>query len=196
MARYEIQENQFCGLSKEITFQEWLKNISPSLYKDLLTHLNTSASCKSNTSKMINIQNKLIEIGKGVNLVNFLREKFPNTVLRVDDVQQAQKVAKILPRRKETTATEYLESIDESIVFRFYNPHLLTFPLKAVFRNIDTIALRKDVMKFLSDKYDGDYVIVGNKAYIEFFKSKHEKEAQLIPKQKREVYQYRMRVDQ
>ena len=193
MARYQILHNQFCALAKETRFQKWLESISPQLYSELIEHLKTATGCKASTQKMQEIQQKLQVMDKATQLVNFLRENYPTTIIRLEDQKPKEEVGEIL-KGKSKSPTLFLTKIDNATVFKHYNPNLLTYPMKAVFMNEDVNALRRDVKKFMADKIDIDYIVIGNKAYVEYFKIKHEEEAKLVPKQRREIYQYRLKI--
>ena len=80
----------------------------------------------------------------------------------------------------------------EDGVFRTYNPTILTFPMKTIIiENNKNILLRK-IEEFTRHKLSCDCVVVGNRAYIEYFTIEQRNEAKLVPKESREVYRYKV----
>jgi hypothetical protein len=189
MPRYQILHNQFCSLARESKFQKWLEEISVNLYSDLMKHLESATGCKANVKKMQEIQQKLQTENKSVQLVDFLLKNYPSAIVKLEDISKAETQQKLTP-------TIFLSKITDTTVFKYYYPNLLTYPMKAVFTNEDVETLRKDVKRFMADKIDADYIVVGNKAYVEYFKTKHMDEAKLVPRQKREIFLYRLKQEQ
>jgi hypothetical protein len=168
-------------------FQQWLLSNDPTLFGELTDHLRNNTSCKSNVRKMMEIQSKLSNSGKLIDLVEFLRKEYPISLVEVtgDDPENIEVVA--------NDGTRVLSSIDDTFVFKHYNPNLVTFPQKLVMQNKDIKQLEVDVQAFVTSKLDFDYVIVGDKAYIEYFKPKYRDVIPKIQKNRREVALYKAR---
>lgn len=175
MAKYRLRITQFCALSHDTQFQTWLQSNFHDLYEELIMHLSTSNSCTANKQKMVAIQLEIRKRGKADRLMDFLLREFPLVVEVLE----------------EKTTKPVTEEIERPGIFNHYNPHLLTFPQKLILRNKDQSILVKSVDDFIKDKIDPDYLIIGDIAYIEYFKLKYVKEAKIIPTDARELVVYR-----
>jgi hypothetical protein len=180
MANFRIKTTLFCSISKEAKWQDWLVKISPDLGQELLAHVKNSRSCRANSQKMREVLDKLRKRGAGPALIQFLKTEFPFAIEEVLEKQVPQKTVRV-------------ETVDNSI-FEFYDPHLLSFPQKMILRNDDINVLRQSVVNFCIGKVGVDYLIIGNTAYIEYFKLKYDTEAGLIKSEEREIYKYRISV--
>lgn len=181
---YRIRTQQFCSLSQEQLWQSWLQSVAQELYEELMAHIKKSNSCRSNHLKMTEIyaeleKRKLVEL-----MIEFLRKEYPNTV------EEVQKMGEIKPRS--SSSTKVSTSRDQD-VFVYYKPGLLTFPQKMILENNDPTDLERDVHNFLIGKIGGDYIIIGNRAFIEFFKLKYAKESKEVSMTQREIFQYRLK---
>lgn len=180
---YRLRTQQFCNLSKEQTWQSWLHTVAPDLCKSLLDWLRTSTSCRGNQTKMMEIYAELIKRKLHTQLIKFMQSKYPLAVEEVIEIDP----------NKPTIQTSQTIVDNDTTVFASYRPGLLTFPQKMIFENTNQIELEKDVHNFLSGKINGDYIIIGNRAYVEYFKLKFAREAQHIKAQDREIMQYRLK---
>lgn len=178
MAKYRVKTTLFCSISKEAKWQDWLTSVSPDLGQELLAHLKESRSCRANNQKMREIQERLVKRGVGSRLLQFLQVEFPFAIEIIDKPIQ-HKTMQALPM--------------SDTVFEFYDPHLLSFPQKMVLKNESLEALRQSVMEFCVGKVGVDYLIIGDAAYIEYFKLKYAIEAEQISLVEREIYKYRLR---
>lgn len=179
---YNIKISQFCAISQEIKFHVWLSNISTPLYEHLLAHFKGGGggSCRANTKIMAEIHQELQKTGKHTELIKFLQENYPQII--------ESRETPIINKNN----TVILATVKKNPVFKHYNAQLLTFPQKAILYNKDINRLSRDVKRFISDKLDVDYIIIGDRAYIEYFKYKYRDESGKIHKDKREIYQYRL----
>ena len=189
MARFRVRTKQFCQLSQEQKWQSWLQSVAPDLYDDLMSHLKISRTCRSNHTKMMDIQKKLNGRKLMIPMVNFLRKEYPYAVEQIEQVDQKE-TQKFVP---EDTPPKVVGSILGGDVFRHYSPNMLTFPQKAILENEDQKALQKQVREFVDGKVGVDYIIIGTKAYIEYFKLKYNREASMVPDNEREIYLYRLK---
>jgi hypothetical protein len=190
MARYVIRTSQYCALCKEIKFQKWLNDNCPEEYKDLIAHLKLSTSCKSNTKKMMEIQNTLRQKEKLVDLVKFLLEHFPITIDKDGDPDEIKEI-EIIPTPG-PQRSKILLSIDNTLIFKHYNPNLLSFPQKLVMQNADMKQLELDTKEFISTRLGTDWIIINDKAYIEYFTLKYHNEVLKITPESREIYKYKL----
>jgi hypothetical protein len=146
----KLNTQQFCYLSSAPAWLAWLHDYSADLYRDLIEHLRRKTGCRANQAKMLEMLNQIMAQPDGiVQLETFLRKSFPH-VLIPDEHQQARPKAKIDP------------------VFPDYKPGLLTLPRRKILERHDVPNLEEAVTNFLADKRNSDYVIVGDRAYIEY----------------------------
>lgn len=82
--------------------------------------------------------------------------------------------------------------IFEDRVFKTYNPSILILPMKKVTIENNKMILIKKVEEFIKYKLSCDYIIINNRAYIEYFDIEHRNESRLINKESREIYQYKV----
>jgi len=191
MRRYKIRIGQYCSLSKEPKFQQWLLDNNPELLGELTEHLVKSTSCKSNVSKMMEIQTKLLKSGKLEALIEFLQKEYPIALIEVKEEPGSMIISREKIGLVEDKGTRILSAINNSRVFKYYNPSIMTFPQKLVMQNSDVVQLEIDVKEFVSSKFGSDYVIVDDLAFIEYFKPKFRNEVGKISKEKREIFLYK-----
>jgi len=180
MRQVIIKTKQFCALSREPAWQDWLEKHAPDILDELLRHLSQSRGCKANTEKMSAIYEQLKSRGLQDAVVAFLRKEYPLTVEEIDRTFVRGQKSKIM------------QAISNKDVFTHYNPKLLSFPQKLVMFNQDREQLLKDVKAFLVPMWHVDYLLIGDFAYIEYFKLKYSKDAEKIKPESREIYKYRI----
>lgn len=78
--QYKIKTQQYCGLSREKKWQEWLGKVAPDLLIELHEHFKQGSGCKKNKLKMEEIQEKLVERKLSKNLILFLNENYPHVI--------------------------------------------------------------------------------------------------------------------
>lgn len=181
--KYRIRTKQFCALSQEQKWQSWLQSVCPDLHEDLMNHFKVSTSCKANHIKMMEIQEGLQKRNLLGQMVLFLKQHYPIAVELVTEPQA--------PVQKPITSQVVRSG--SSDVFHYYNPSILTFPHLMILENDDSESLLTETKEFCNDKIGVDFIIVGNKAYIEYFKRKYSKEAKMVREEDRDIYKYRLR---
>ena len=183
MAKYRVRTNQYCALSKEQKWQSWLQSVAPDLHEELMNQIAATNSCKANHFKMMEIQKALSDRGLLQQMVLFLKKEFPFTI---------DKLGKETPKPKAPDA-KLVQSITNDEVFRVYHPNLLTFPQKAIIEHDNPETLARQVRDFCQGKVGTDYIIVGSRAYVEYFKLKYTKESKEIDPKSRDIFRYRAR---
>jgi hypothetical protein len=133
---------------------------------------------------MLDIQQGLEKRGLLAQMVLFLKREYPYAVEEIKTGAKPQPIAK--------HPTNVVEAVTGE-VFEHYHPNLLTFPQKLILENENIDELHRQVKEFCQGKIDVDYIIVGTKAYIEYFKLKYTKEAKKISSGRREIYQFRLK---
>jgi len=178
----KLRISEFCALARNQKWQEWLKSTDKQSYNDLLAVLqNPQGGCKKNTAKMIQIRDTLHKQGKDDALFEFLNNEFP-TVLEQEKLVLRKAKGQSGPATISTS-----KSANKHGIFKLYNPTVLTFPQKLIIIDKDHASLEKKVKHFLSNKVKSDYLIIEDRAYIEYFKSEYRREAEKFPKEKREL---------
>jgi hypothetical protein len=175
--KYKIKSRQFCSLSREPKWQDWLRKNAVDLYDKLIAHLKTSKGCRANVDKMTEIQKELDKRHLLVDMVKFLKVEYPIVLEEVYDDKPQPKMTKI-------------ESHNDKAVFKHYNPNLLTFPQKVIMTG-DPNEIQRAVKEFIAGKISTDYLIIGNTAYVEYFHQKYEKESTMVKPESRELFKYR-----
>lgn len=188
---FKIRINEFCGISRNKIWQSWLESTAPDLHQQLIvTVTDPGGGCKKNTAAMVDIYNTLVRRGHEKILLDFLKKEFP---VALEEVQK---------NVFQTTETEKDKKIDPKVyndigepnkhkIFKSYNPNILTFPQKMIIIDPNTFSLNKKVRNFIKDKIDADFLIIEDRAYIEYFLSKYRQEASKYPQELRELYQWR-----
>lgn len=184
MSSFKIRSSQFCSLITDHSFSEWLKSISISYYNELITHLSKNPKCSENRKKMIEIQNKLIKNGKSGLLVNYLRDNHPYVLQSINAIEYNERTS---------TTVKLIKQPNEHNVFEHYNPKLLSFPQKVIFKNDNIDLLRRDTLRFCRDKYSCDYLILGCYSFVEYFSREYINESVSVLKNNRELYKYRVK---
>lgn len=161
--------------------------------------------CGANREKMKHIYNQLYVRGKGQEFETFIRKRFtyliagegPAKKAKPNQVQGNPEFRPANARRFRQPTRVHVPTnaanMNKHGVFKSYRPHVLTFPKKMIFVNQDPRQLQAIVQNFIkSNGYVGtDYIIVEDRAYVEYFEAAHIEESKQVPKESREIYQYR-----
>ena len=83
-------------------------------------------------------------------------------------------------------------SYDFDNIFIHYNPIVLTYPRRIIFTG-PSRELQKKVREFIIDKIKSDYIILGERAYIEYLKKIDEMIMNKIPLSNWQIAAYRQR---
>jgi hypothetical protein len=169
----KIRVDQFCNLSTDAKWQAWLWYFDQAMYQDLATHLRTSKGCGQNREFMIKLMGRVNGvIGGQEKLLEFLQQNYPHMVESVTPVEASEPVRYQRP---------VMAPAQVSPPFERYDPRMLSFPRRNVLQSSDLSELNRRVRAFVSDKVRSDWVIIGDKAYIEFVPSEHAGVAANIP---------------
>lgn len=177
--KYKIKDSQFCALSKDSQFRTWLSNNAQDLFIDLRKHLEVSTSCLSNKKKMIEIKDELFKRGIEDKLIEFLRSVYP-TIISVSYSQS--KISNTAIKIND------MDKLNKHKVFKFFKPGFLTFPHKFIMADSNSDNLYARIKRFIKDKISVDYIVIGDRAYIEYFESKYVNEIKNINNESREIY--------
>lgn len=198
--KIQVDQSRFCTLSGNKDWQDWLKREDPELYADLMRTRMSGRGCNANKEKMKQIYSLLYSKGKGEAFEKLIQQRFQYLILNIKDIDpkvlaEAQRKpteqnnVKMPPR---ILAATNAENLNKHKIFASYKPGILSFPKKMIFVNSDKNQLEAIVKHFLKDKTSFDYIIVDDRAYVEYFNLENQQEADKIPKESREIYKYRM----
>lgn len=193
--RFSLHYNKFCGLGRRPEFKQWLSERSPDLYNYLQSG---SIGCKARAERMTHIYNKLYEIGKGTEFENFILDKFPYVIDRGKDIkptldphQHMSAKTKLKRPVVQQQPRVNSEALNKHKVFRTYKPDILSFPQKRIIVNENRKQLEAQVASFIQDKFGVDFIIVEDRAYIEYFEPRHKGVSEKVPKNKRDIHIYK-----
>ena len=141
----KLRLNQFCNLATSPTFQSWLYNLDKDIYRIYQQNMRTSRGCADNREVMEETLQLITEANKQLELRSFLMSNFPNVI--EGEVSRPK--------------------INPGEVFPRYNPNILTYPRRKIITGQNPYLKRK-VKSFLIDKIKSDYIIIGDKEYIEY----------------------------
>lgn len=191
----EIKTSSFCGLSRSEDFQNWLQATAKDLHHDLLTVVGSAKGCRANSNKMMDIYFELNARGLEPNLITFLKRRFPWVVKEVYAPKKTEQVKQIRVEQqvaRQTVAKDW-EQLNKHKVFKRYRPDILSFPQKyIIIGNPDS--LFEQVQTFTNDKLAVDYLVIEDHAYIEYFEMKYAAVIDKIPRENRDIYKYRWKM--
>lgn len=192
----EIHTHSFCGISQSEDWQNWLAEIDEELHADLMITLNQRKGCRTNSNKMKEIYVKLYENGNGLAFEDFITRRFPWLIKSHKQVQP-----KIDQQPTQTTKPtkplipQEAADLNKHQVFKAYRPNILSFPQKLIISG-NPSNLQKHIQTFCRDKLAVDWIIIEDRAYIEYFLPKFANLISRFPREKREIYQYRKKLEQ
>jgi hypothetical protein len=191
----EIKTSAFCGLSRSEDFQKWLEVTAPDLHEDLLTVVHTARGCRANSNKMMDIYFELNNRGKEPYLITFLKRRFPWVIKEDRGLLKKEQIkeVKINQQIQRAQITKDWASVNKHAVFQSYRPDILAFPQKFIIID-DPNALYDRVQKFVQNKLAVDYIIIEDHAYIEYFDMKYAAVVDKIPRENRDIYKYRWKM--
>lgn len=73
----KINIKQYCSLSKEQKWLNWLQQIAPDQYEKLITHNKNNTGCRENREIMSKIHQELTNRGKYDELYKFIEKEYP-----------------------------------------------------------------------------------------------------------------------
>lgn len=183
----DIREGTFCGLARNPEWQKWLLEIAPDLHAQLLDTLEHSRGCHTNRDKMLEILSVLKIREKMPEFEQLVRERFPY----VEDKKSGIKAKLNKKQQKFTTQRPIPTTRDEHGVFKIYKPHLLTFPAKIIISDKDRNSLERRLFHFIRNKIGVDYLIIGNRAYVEYFFPQYRATLEKMSADDREIAKFR-----
>jgi hypothetical protein len=198
-----IKTNSFCAISRNSDWQAWLRETAPDLLEDLLKTINGNKGCKANSAKMVEVYHALYQRGHGTKFEDFISRRFPYIVEGQTRVQHLDKTPASkapppptnLPTKK--VITQYtpvdFEALNKHKVFRSYRPDILSFPQKHIIID-QPDRLTHLVHEFAKDKIGVDYIIIEDRAYIEYFESRHGATVNKVERSTRDIYIYRQKL--
>lgn len=182
--KYELKSSQFCALAHDPAWQSWLGDTAPDLLGGLKGHLSKSKSCKSNKEYMYQIRKELTDRGLNQKFIKFLRDVFPVVLKPINVARPSARKA----QKKEIMSPDELNKHE---VFGVFRPGVLVFPHRMIIVDQDEESLLRRVRKFTKTKISIDYIIIEDRAYVEYFEQKFAEEASKVPQESRDIFRYR-----
>ena len=175
----KLKTSLFCSLSRHPHMQLWLSKNAKDLYTALMGKLNDGAGCSAARDLMMDIYRELRRRGKLQVFEAFLKERFPYVIEPIKPTAQVK--------------AELSADANKHDVFQRYTPKLFRFPRQLIIVDADQNQLTAKVNRFIRDKLGVDYLVIEDRAYIEYFLPQHAAAAAQIPKESREISLYRRR---
>ena len=177
-----INQDQFCALASSEKFRDWLKDEIPDLHEDLIEYLKKGFGCKANREKMKQIFDRIrVEEDKYASLGIWMKEVYPSLL----DNQDPNRVLRI-----SGTAD------DIHGIFPDYSPTLRTLPRRVIISLQDALKNRMDLVSFVAAfctrQAYCDYILTGDRAYVEYLPPDLEKIIEQIPDRNWRIPTFRM----
>ena len=195
----KIKTSQFCSISRSKDWQNWLKEIDADLHDELLEVV-SKRGCRAITKLMMDIYRSLIKDGHRDSFETFMKRRFPYMI--TDDREVRRRSHEIEEYNKDNFKNKEPKIIQPKIrsaenieIFKDYRANILSFPQRLILDG-DIETLESRVKKFIADKSGTDYIIVNDKAYIEYFLPQYKDIVEKIPIERREIHAYRMKMKQ
>jgi hypothetical protein len=139
----KIKTELFCSLASHPKWQDWLKNTTDEIYQIFIDRFSKSTGCSNNARIMMEILPLLKAAGLEAILFSFLGDYFPNILINDDEEES------ILP------------------VEKYFYVKSITYPRRTVIE-ADTSSLNDELMKFLNGKIQYEFLIIRNRAFVEY----------------------------
>jgi hypothetical protein len=172
----KVKVGQFCSLATSPSWQTWLYHNHTELYRKFVRQLQESKGCNQNRSIMAEVLQEIDKVDSD-GLIDFLQKHYPH-VLDGQPVPSQQR--------------EDAEALEHDGVFSHYNPSILTYPRRQIFVGPPGI-LRRKAKTFLADKLKSDFIVIGERLYIEYLDQGDSEIADQIPMKNWMISQYRLR---
>jgi len=171
----KILTEKFCILATSPSWQSWLYNYNTGLYDSFLAKLRVSAGCNANREIMADVLRKIDRLNGEGDLFDFLSVYHPDVI-------------------QEDITTEQIRSDSESFdvhnVFEVYKPDIITYPHRIIFVGSPD-DLRQQIKEFIADKIKHDFIIIDDRAYIEYLTKSDLKIVDQIPEKNWQITTYR-----
>ena len=139
----KIKTELFCSLASHPKWQDWLKDSTDEIYHIFIDRFKKSTGCSNNARIMIEILPLIKSAGLEVELLSFLGDYFPNILINDDEEES------ILP------------------VEKYFYVKSITYPRRIVIE-ADISSLNDELMKFLNGKMQYEFLIIKNRAFVEY----------------------------
>lgn len=166
-----INQSQFCALASSEKFRDWLKDEVPELQEELVEYLKKGFGCKANREKMKQIFDRIrVDEKKYASLETWMKKVYPGLL----DDQDPNRVLRISGTAK-----------DQHGIFPDYSPTLRTLPRRVIISLQDALRNRMDLVSFVAmfcmRQAYCDYVLTGDRAYVEYMPPNLEHIVEKIP---------------
>jgi hypothetical protein len=189
----KIITEQYCNLARSKNFQNFLRSVSPDLFKNLIKQLQKGEGCNSNKNKMIEIQEELKSRGLINNLLDFLLDKYPNMVIKDTNNKKDNKFE--IKRIIASSAEELYDKMNYHKVFEKYRPKILTIPQQYIILGPTKQYVLNKINSFIRNKIDVDYIVLKGPelwhGYVEYFNLRFKNHLSDIQHNHRPIHQYK-----
>lgn len=169
----QLKVDKFCGLATSPSWQAWLYRFDATLFNRFTLRLRESRGCNQNRDLMVETLKEIKTLNGEEKLLEFIHQHYSSMLMN--------ELPMAVPQSDDTTE-----------VFGYHNPYILTYPRRVIFSGEET-ELRKKVNAFLLDKIKSDFVIVHDKAYIEYLLPEDTHLKDSIPLKNWKIGQWRLR---
>jgi hypothetical protein len=176
----KVRVDKFCTLSTSPPWQAWLYNFDAGLCKRFLKRMSESRGCNQNRDVMIDTLGEIEKLDGGDRLIAFLTQHYPHM---------------LVADTNERVPTQAAQPAGDDEIFGHYNPNILTYPRRLILVGAEH-ELKRKVQSFLVDKIRSDFVIVGDKAYVEFLNRGDEGVLDKVPVKNWLIAAWRLRTAQ
>ena len=136
--------SQLCNLSISKSWHNWLYDFDKNIYTNFIQLMRESKNCSDNKKAMLIIVNKIKEGQDAAMFYEYLHLNHPLAI----------------------TGHKFDKEVNR--VFEDYDPNIKTYPKRVIMSNNNKKALLNRVKSFARNKICCDYIIIDDKAYIEY----------------------------
>jgi len=166
----KIRKDVFCAMSRNADLRNWLKENMLSMSEYLESRLKKSSGCRENKKIMMSIYNSIYKSNQPQlisKFEKFIKDRFPYAL--------EHKSKQMLKPKTPTSQVEKIakysggySELNKHKIFEAYKPHVITLPQKLIIVDKDPIRLKRAIDNFISGKPKSDFIIVEDRAYIEY----------------------------
>lgn len=172
----KLKISTFCHLVYSKPFLQWLSGIDTDLHKLLIDRKPTG--CKGNREIMLKVHAELYARNKGDEFEVFIKERYPHVIDNNDLVKHTKKQARavippptpVIEQTKQVFAND--PNLNKHGIFPAYNPQVLMFPHRRIIAGQPN-TLQSAIEEFSKKKQILDWIIIEDRAYVEWISAKY-----------------------
>ena len=136
--------SQLCNLSISQSWHNWLYDFDKNIYTHFIQMMRDAKNCSDNKKVMLKIVNEIRRSEDAAIFYEYLHLNHPLAI----------------------TGHRYDNAVNQ--VFKDYDPNIKTYPKRIIMSNDNEKILLNRVRSFTRNKICCDYIIIDDKAYIEY----------------------------